>query len=76
MGFNSGFKVLTRAGVLVRPFYVMALQATMGLTGTVLVLWTGMLLFTQSKNLSCYRTTGTGTSHSLCIVALTTLKLL
>jgi len=76
MGFNSGFKGLTCAGVLVRRFYAMALQATMELTGKVLVLWTGMLLFTQSKDISCYRTTGTGTSHSLCIAALTTLKLL
>lgn len=53
-------------------FFVMALQATTELTGAVLVLWIGMLLlFTQSKEIQnlCYRTPGTGTSHSLRVAA-------
>jgi hypothetical protein len=54
-------KLLTRAGVIVGWFYVMALQATVELTGAVLFLWICMLLLlTQPKEISCYRTTGTG----------------
>ena len=69
-------RLLTCARVIVSPFYVMVLQTTMGLTGAVLVLWNGvLLLLTQSKEISCYRTAGTGTSHSLYVAALTTLKL-
>jgi hypothetical protein len=69
-------KLLTRAGVILKRFYIMALKATMELTRAVLVLWSGMLLLlTQSKEISCYSTAGTGTSHSLYIAALITLKL-
>jgi hypothetical protein len=54
----------------------MALRATMELTEAVLIVWNGMLLLlTQSKEISCYTTAGTGTSHSFCVAALTTLKL-
>lgn len=37
-------RLLTRAGVIARRIFFMALQATMEFTGAVLVLWIGMLL--------------------------------